>query len=167
MKKAIFTILRHCTFSLVAILTAVSFTACSDDDETATFSPQSFTGELSTSIPAMPSFQAVSSSNAMTIIWADATQTSATVQLGEINLAVTTPMGEKVYQIGEMTIEGVTCTKEGATIQLSKPQFECQAGKYLTTGSLTGTLENNELSVTLLYKPGSMPFMVQSIFTSK
>lgn len=149
----------------MAMFATLCLTACSsDDDDAATPAPQTFTGQLTTTLPSMPTFEALTDANTAVVTWDDAQQTTASVQLGAFTIAVTTPMGEKAYEIGAMTITNVACVKTGGKMTMSQPAFQCMAGDFDTKGSLVGTLEDGKLTFTLLYKPGSMPFDVQSVF---
>lgn len=167
MKKTFLATLQGTLVLAMTLLSSTTFTACSSDDEPSIPAPQTFSGTLTTTIPDMPSFEAIEGENSCIITWDNPEQTSATVRMGAFDIAMSTPMGERSYEIGEMVIAGVTCVNSGNIITLTKENFECQAGDFLTTGSLTGELKNGILTLTLLYKPGSMPFDVQSVLVGK
>ncbi|TGX82445.1 hypothetical protein E5358_06650 [Palleniella muris] len=168
MKKTFLSTLRGFAACVMAVFVSVAFSACSsDDDEPVIPAPQTFTGQLSTSIPSMLTFEPIVGENSAVVTWANPEQTLATVKLGAFSIAVKTPMGEHSYNIGEMTISDVPCVKSGNKITMSKPEFECQAGDFKTTGSLEGTLENGTFTLTLLYTPGTMPLKVKTVLVGK
>lgn len=73
---------------------------------------------------------------------------------------------------GTMTVEpfevtGVAVTKDGDIYYLSKGEFASNDGTYEIKGtSLTGKLENDVLTLRVVFQPGSMPFAITEIFTS-
>lgn len=166
MKKPYLSALRGMMTCALAVCATMCFTACSgDDDDPATPDPQTFSGQLTTTLPSMPTFEALTDANTAVVTWANPEQTVASVKLGAFKIAVKTQ--DKAYEIGEMTITDVACVKAGSKITLSQPEFQCMAGSFSTKGSLTGTLENGQLTFTLLYRPGAMPSDVQSVFEGK
>lgn len=166
--ETILSAMRGIAACALAVCATMCFTACSSDDEDPiTPTPQIFNGQLTTTLPSMPTFEALTNANTVVVTWGNPEQTMASVKLGAFTIEVNTPMGTKSYEIGEMTITNVACEKVGDEITMSQPEFQCMAGDFDTKGSLVGTLENGKLSFTLLYKPGSMPFDVQSVFEGK
>lgn len=147
---------------------AATLVSCSDDDEPATPSPQTFVGELESRIPMFPDFSTLDDDNA-TITWTDATATTCTIDLGGFDVHVDRPElpAPMDIEIGDMKITGVKCAKEAdGSYKLEAASFDCMAGKYeIKGGSLSGTLKSGTLVLTLNYKPGSMPFPVVSTFT--
>lgn len=142
------------------------FPSCDDDDEgPAQPKELNLKGDFVTSIPAMPTFEPLKVDNQVHVEWTDSKRTSATVKVGAFTLEV--GMMGKGFTIGEMNITEVPCTLAAdGTMNFKKESFECQAGSYLTKGSLEGTYHKGVLKLTLRYKPGSMPFECQSVFTS-
>jgi len=141
------------------------FAGCGSDEPNQDPESQTYHGQMVSSIPAM-NFTAAPVDQEVEVKWQDAGKTTATVEVDGFNVTLQ-QMGGKTIEIGDMDITGVKCEKNGdGTVTLTQPDFRCIAGKYETTGSLTGTISTGgELTLTLNYKPGSMPFEVNSVFT--
>lgn len=121
-------------------------------------------GIVTSSIPDFAFFEPVVADDKMTIEWTQGN--TATVSLGEFTIYVSV-MNLNIT-IGDMVIDGVTVSSdEDGVMTLSKPEFECQAGAYSTTGSMSGSYDpaTGAVDITYDYKPGSMPFTVKSRFT--
>lgn len=73
---------------------------------------------------------------------------------------------KKSIEIGAMRIEGVEyAAYPSGGGYLKKDAFEVQAGEYTTRGSLYGEIsKEGTLTLTLKYRPGTMPFEVVSRF---
>ena len=167
MKKSILSLMRRSALCAIALTMAVFVSSCSKDEEQMIPSPQTFKGELITTLPSMPTFEAVACENTATMTWHNVEQTSASIHLDAFKLSMQTPIGERSYEIGAMNITNVPCSKSGSSFTISKHDFECQAGDFATKGTVEGTLTNGKLTLTIIYKPGTMPMDVQSVFTSK
>lgn len=128
--------------------------------------PQFFSGSITSSIPIFDFFVPITSDNTALFSYTDETLSKASIELGiffvdikEINMS---------FEIGPMEIENVECTLDSdGNVLLSCEEFECMAGKYLTSGSLEGSIIDGVLDFTIKYKPGSMPFEVKSQFSGK
>lgn len=124
---------------------------------------ESYNGSLTTSIPTMSIFEAVTSEDYIKISWNDKFHKSANLEIGAFRIDV--ELMNTSFLIGTMHIDNVVCTpNEEGTYTLSKEHFECQAGDYLTKGSLTGKYVKGKMEITIHYKPGSMPFECKSVF---
>lgn len=167
MKKNILSLMCKCALCTAALSLAIFAESCSKNEEPAIPSPQNFNGDMVTTLPSMPTFEPITCENTATVTWHNVEQSAATVHLGAFKLSVQTPMGERAYEIGAMNITNVPCSKSGNMITIPEYNFECQADEYITKGTIKGSLNNNKLTLTIVYKPGTMPMDVQSVFTSK
>ena len=129
--------------------------------------PVTYTGDFTSWIPAIPAFKPETCENTVTLKWQNEPLTLATLIIDEFDIHIT--MMGMSFTFGQMNITDVTCVRTtDGTMVFTNPQFECQAGQFHTTGTLSGTLSpDGTLDLTLTYKPGSMPFEVKSTFTSK
>ncbi|MCC8114789.1 MAG: hypothetical protein LIP03_12540 [Bacteroidales bacterium] len=128
--------------------------------------PSTYQGEMFSRIPVFPTFAGVTAEDYAVVTWADEAQSSATITTGAFDVQIA-EMGFNI-QIGEMNIPEVGCFRQGdGSIELSNLAFECQAGDYYTTGSLEGVVSGDSISIVLKYRPGSMPFEVESTFTGQ
>ena len=166
MKKNNLSLLRRCAYFAIVFTMAAFVLSCSEE-EPITPAPQTFKGDFVTTLPSMPTFKAVTCDNTATMTWHNVEQTSASIHLDAFKLSIQTQMGERSYEIGAMNITNVPCSKSGSSITISKHNFECQAGNLTTKGIVEGSLNNDRLTLTIVYKPGTMPMDVQSVFTSK
>ncbi len=117
-----------------------------------------YDGKLTTSIPDMPMFEPATCNDYVKLVWKDSSRERVDVEVGAFD--VTVEMMQSAFNIGTMYIEDVACTDNGdGTYTLDKPEFACQAGKYYTTGSLSGRYQPGKVELTIEYKPGSMPFL--------
>lgn len=123
-----------------------------------------FQGKLTTSLPEMPDFEPVIQTDYVRLIWRDADHRRVDIEVGAFHIQVA-QMGMDIT-IGNMLIEAADCTvQDDGSYAFEKAEFACQAGEYFTTGSLSGQYREGEaLELTLLYKPGSMPFLCRSAF---
>lgn len=124
---------------------------------------ETYDGLLTTSIPDMPVFVPVTTDDYVKLVWKDGQRTTVDLELGAFDVNV--EMMNLFFNIGTMHIDKVSCKDNGdGSYDLQKDAFECQAGKYLTKGSLTGRYQSGKLELTVHYKPGSMPFECKSDF---
>lgn len=124
----------------------------------------SWEGTLTSGVPQFGGFTPVPSPNRLRLTdRTDASAGYATLTLEAFD--ITTPMGMS-FSIGEMRIDSVQyATYPGGNGMFVRDDFSVQAGKYLTKGSLKGTFTaGGTVSMTMTYKPGSMPFEVVSEF---
>lgn len=89
----------------------------------------------------------------------------ATLVLGAFDITVEA-MGMNI-SMGEMTIEDVQyAVYPNGNGMFFKDDFQTMAGNYDTSGSLSGTFgADGSIEMTMVYKPGSMPFDCQSVFS--
>ena len=127
----------------------------------------SFTGEITSWIPAIPVFVPQSESSKVDLEWLNDKHTLAALTVGTFKVQIT-EIGRDIV-IGQMLIDGVLCSHAiDGTINLRQPEFEAQAGEYLTKGELEGKIDKNgEISFFMSYYPGSMPFEVNIEFHGK
>ena len=162
--KGVFTTLAVC-------LSCLFMASCSDDSKHEDVPPAVplevySQGTITTSIPAMPIFTPVQASNYVKISWADASRSVATVEVGAFDIEV--EMMGRTISIGTMKVSDVACTaKADGSIEFVKDNFVCQTGDYEVKGKLSGVYSEGKLTVTVNYKPGSMPFECQSDYESK
>ena len=122
-----------------------------------------YDGTLTTSIPDMPAFEPVTVNDYVKLSWSDSKKGMLQVEVGAFDIQVEMMASE--FHIGTMHIEDVKCTvRDNGESILEEKTFECQAGQYLTKGSLSGRLYADRFELTLHYKPGSMPFECKSVF---
>lgn len=160
------TILAGFAMSVAVAICTLSLTSCGDDNDEPSVVPQpsAFTGTFTTTVPSMASFTPVECTNTITVEWLDPSSTHANVTVGAF--VIETGMPGHDYTIGQMNINDVECTRQSdGTIVLSKADFECMAGDFDTTGSFSATISADNMTATITYRPGSMPFDVQSTFT--
>lgn len=168
MIQSIFSAKRSVYAVLFALLLITGlFTGCASDNihmpDPEEDVVEVYNGSLTTSIPEMPDFVPVVSNDHVNLVWNNEAHTSANVKLGAFHVDV--DMMGFSFLIGEMDIQNVECRRaDDGTVTLVKDHFECQAGDYYTKGSLTGKYAKGRLEVTILYKPGSMPFECKSVF---
>ena len=153
-----------CIASLSLSLSGL-FASCSDDDnpEEPTSVTTNFSGTLSSSIPAFPDFAPVPTDNNVTMQWQSADKNHINLSISAFSLTVAN-MGMNV-EIGQMDIENITIQYDDKNFGIiPETEFECMAGKYETKGTISGSYDTptGELTLTLDYKPGSMPFSVHS-----
>ena len=126
-----------------------------------------FEGEIVSWIPAFADvFAPVHNENFAEIRWLNSAHSRADLVIGEFSLYI--DIVDMHITIGEMTIENLSfaCGDDGSA-SFSRPDFEAMAGQYHTTGSISGTYSEGNISFEMEYKPGSMPFLVKSTFSSK
>ncbi len=128
--------------------------------------PQQFEGTVSSAIPIFPNFDPVVSQNYAILTWLNEEQTAINIELGAFDVSVGEIMQMEI-EIGTMLIQNVPCQKiVDNSYEFEIEEFACQAGEYYTTGSMAGSLKNNTLEFTVHYHPGSMPFEVETVFSS-
>lgn len=166
---------RHLIFHLLsgALLIGVLSAGCASDNvhqpepEVPLPAPNYFTGVWSSDIPDFPTFPAVVLDNGVEIRWLNADRTLADVSIGSFDLYVS--VVDLNVSIGQMNIDQVVLRYgSDGVASLSRPDFECQAGTYFTTGSLEGVYDPSTgiLDLDIMYKPGAMPFTVHSSFSN-
>lgn len=126
-----------------------------------------FDGELVSWIPAFADvFAPVHNDNFAEIHWLNSAHSRADLVIGEFSLYI--DIVDMHITIGEMTIENLSFAYAAdGSASFSRPDFEAMAGQYHTTGSISGTYTDGNISFEMEYKPGSMPFLVKSTFSSK
>lgn len=157
--------------SLLTIICLQIFSACSDGDHDDPLAPIIFNGTITSSVPAVGYFSPITDSNTTTFTWQDETHKLATIEIGEFSVVIDVQQFPQpmTFNIGSMKITDVQVTTldDGSYI-LKKDSFNCMAGQYDTTGILDGILdEQNNLEITLTYKPGTMPMEIKSVFKGK
>lgn len=127
--------------------------------------PKQYDGISSSGIPIFPSFVPQSSANYAVVTWLNEELTAMNLEMGSFSVDIAEV--QMHIEIGNMLIQNVPCQKTSDDCyEFALDEFSCQAGAYYTTGSLQGSLDKDQLTFTLLYRPGSMPFDVETIFTS-
>lgn len=162
MKKSLF-------LMFTAMLACTVFMAsCSDDDNQELLIPQTFSGKVTSVIPAFADFDGAVSDVKATLTWVDAAGTTCTIDLGAFNVHIERPELPRPmdFVIGPMSITGVKSVKGAdGSYTFSSESFDCVAGQYeVKGGTLEGTLKSGALQFKISYKPGSMPFQVVSTF---
>lgn len=174
--------LLRCAGLPAAVVAAVlCLAACTQDNvhmpdengETAAWETytQDFPGTLYTTVPLMQEYLDGPAESVMTAKLLDFNIShSGYVTLLTEPFSITDPtilqlMGMAI-DIGSMTIDKVEYAAfPSGGGYLKADAFEVMAGKYLTRGSLQGTVSaDGKLSLVLSYRPGSMPFEIRSEF---
>ncbi len=125
--------------------------------------PQQYDGVSTSGIPIFSFFVPQASDNYAVVTWLNEEQTAMNLEMGAYSVDIAEIASG--FDIGAMLIQNIPCTKIGeGRFEFALEEFACQAGAYYTTGSLTGSLNNAKLDFTLLYRPGSMPFEVETVF---
>ena len=119
------------------------------------------TGNMTTSVPDMPVFEPVESEEIVSVT-INGNKAEACFTAFDIDI----PMMNRVISIGDMEIYGVSVNEVDGVKTLSAGNFECQGGDYIIKGSLQGEISSGKAEITILYRPGSMPFECRSTFTS-
>lgn len=83
-------------------------------------------------------------------------------------VSITIPaMGEGRMAMPELTIGGVSVSKDGKTYNLSKEEINITVEEIAWTGTLSGSVESEKLTLTTSLKPGAMPMSIDLTFTTK
>lgn len=157
--------------TLAVSLSCLFMVACSDDSKHQDVPPAVSLdvysqGTITTSIPAMPVFTPVQTSDYVKVSWTDATRSVATVEVGAFDIDVA--MMGRTISIGAIKVSDVACsTQADGSIAFAKENFVCQAGDYEVKGNISGVYREGKLTVTLKYHPGSMPFECHSDYESQ
>lgn len=123
-----------------------------------------FEGILTSSVPSMPSLMnPVDTPDFLQFKgMTDKTSGYATIVLGQFNINVEA-MGMNIA-IGEMEIDSIQYAfYPNGNGMFFRDDFDVMAGQYETKGSLYGTFDaGGSVRMIMNYKPGSMPFEVES-----
>lgn len=124
-----------------------------------------YEGTLTSSVPAMAAMmEPVTTADFMELRnMTDKSSGYATLVLGQFDITIPAPMN-KVIGIGEMVIDSVQYAfYPNGNGMFFKDDFEVMAGRFNTKGTLQGTFSaDGGVTMTMDYKPGSMPFTCHS-----
>lgn len=164
---------------LLLVLLSLSIASCTQDNvhmpETEVESWETTTltqsGHLTTTVPAVQEYlQGPIVEEMMLKVENISTKHSGHVVVCVESFSINDPfvvdLLKKSIEIGAMRIEGVEyAAYPSGGGYLKKDAFEVQAGEYTTRGSLYGEItKEGRLTLTLKYRPGTMPFDVVSQF---
>lgn len=121
---------------------------------------RTYTGSFVTSVPDFPVFDAVVSPQVIRVSEDAAGDYTVETEPFDISISL---MARDIH-IGAMVITGVEGVDTPEGLNLFIENFEVPGGDYIVKGSLTGSLTDSNLTLTMDYRPGSMPFNCHSVF---
>lgn len=160
-------VIKHTAIALMAVVSGCASDNVHMPEPDTRPTEERFDGELVSWIPAFADvFAPVHNDDFAEIRWLNSAHSRADLVIGEFSLYI--DIVDMHISIGEMTIENLSFSyADDGSASFSRPDFETMAGQYHTTGSISGTYADGSISFEMEYKPGSMPFLVKSTFSSK
>ena len=159
--------------SVMAVALIFGLVSCSKDEDKTPTAPEMAAGTYACTVTSsVPSYKYTADpvSGSATVVAASATAVDLKLTAFDVTIKAmmgTTPI-EKTITIGEIYLKNITATAANNVVTLDLADFSCQAGDYeISHAKGTCTITNGKIDLAMNYKPGSMPFEVQTTFISK
>lgn len=160
-------VFRHIISSIIVVVSGCASDNVHMPEPDTRPTQERFEGEIVSWIPDFADvFAPVHNADFAEIHWLNSAHSRADLVIGEFSLYI--DIVDMHITIGEMTIENLSFAYEpdDPTATFSRSDFETMAGQYNTKGSISGSYSPEGLTFEMEYKPGSMPFLVKSTFSS-